>query len=211
MERQGLPELTPLCEIAKKFSTDKGGWHLQAGDTCHNYTPTYYNLFKGRQDKVKNVLEIGINYGCSLRMWEEFFPNARIIGLDCNASTMVNEGRIQSFIADQNSEESLKYALAQAGWPRFDLIVDDGSHEPEHQILSAGVLLPFLAKGGFYIIEDIHYDCNPAPMMSHIKDINSYSWYGAQCGVGLGKARCHPQCPRCGGVEGEQLVVVSHG
>ncbi len=203
-------ELTPLCVIAKKFATDKGGWHLKAGDTCHNYTPSYYSLFQGREDKVQNVLEIGINYGCSLRMWAEFFPNARVIGLDCNAATMINEDRIQSFVADQYNEDSLKSALAMANFPRFDLIVDDGSHEPAHQLFSAGVLLPYLAKGGLYIIEDLHYDCSAESFSHQIPGVENYKVSVLACGRGIGKAHCWDECPRCHGVEGESLLVLSN-
>jgi len=37
----------------------------------------------------------------------------------------------------------------------FDLIIDDGSHLCNHQIISAAVLSPFLKSGGLYIIEDV--------------------------------------------------------
>src|ERR1035437_4532916 len=57
--------MTPLCELAKKHRTDKGGGHLTYGahttEICHNYTPFYYSLFKGQEDTVKLVLEIGVN------------------------------------------------------------------------------------------------------------------------------------------------------
>ena len=155
--------MTPLCELAKKHRTDKGGGHLTYGahttEICHNYTPSYYGLFKGREDKVKRVLEIGVNAGCSQRMWEEFYPNAEIIGLDIDRNYLFNEGRIHCFYADQNNPESLRDALAAAGPGLFDLIIDDGSHIPEHQRASLPVLLPHLAPGGFYVVEDL--ECEP--------------------------------------------------
>lgn len=209
--------LTPLCEIAKKFGTDKGGWHLIAGDTCHNYTPQYYELLKDRRESVERVLEIGVNYGCSLRMWEEFFPNAEIVGLDCNQLCLFNIGRITSYLADQGSQESLLKAMAtiseaQPG-PLFDLIVDDGSHETEHQVLSAATLMPFVKPGGYYIIEDLNIDCHPEIVAKMIQQRYPIlmSWMAIDCGIGLGKARCHPQCPYCQGTTGEQLLVLCHG
>ena len=182
--------LTPLCEIAKKFGTDKGGWHEIAGDTCHRYTEVYHRLFKDRRKQVKNVLEIGVNYGCSLRMWEEYFPNAQIIGIDCNAGSLFNEGRIRCFPADQNNPEQLEGVLNLVGIHKFDLIVDDGSHEPSHQILSARVLLKNVAEGGWYIIEDVYPDCNPIPLPELVKFAK---WQILSCGVGIGKAHCG--CP----------------
>jgi hypothetical protein len=37
----------------------------------------------------------------------------------------------------------------------FDLIIDDADHVPAHQISAALTLLPFLAPGGTYVIEDV--------------------------------------------------------
>jgi len=202
-------ELTPLCKLARYFQTDKGGWHLHAGDTCHNYTPAYYELFKDRQQTVKRVLEIGVNYGPSLRMWREFFPNAEIVGLDCNEQCLFNDGRIRCFAADQGNAESLLDAMERAGInDRYDLIIDDGSHFPAHQLLSAQVLMPFLEFDGVYVIEDIDYDCQPELIMDKLPH---YKCEAINTGVGLGKAHCHPDCTKCHGAEGERLIVVRHG
>jgi hypothetical protein len=38
----------------------------------------------------------------------------------------------------------------------FDLIIDDGSHNPDDQILTAKMLMCLLKDDGFYIIEDVH-------------------------------------------------------
>lgn len=38
----------------------------------------------------------------------------------------------------------------------FDLIIDDGSHQVEHQILTANTFMPLLGPRGIYVIEDIH-------------------------------------------------------
>ncbi len=38
---------------------------------------------------------------------------------------------------------------------RYDIIIDDGSHVPQHQIISLACLLPALNPGGLYIIEDL--------------------------------------------------------
>jgi hypothetical protein len=205
------PDLTPLCELALKYATDKGGWHLKAGDTCHNYTPSYFKIWDGKQNAVRNVLEIGVNYGCSLRMWRDFFPNARIIGLDSNAEALYNEDRIESYAADQGIAESLKGALAMCNFPRFDFIVDDGSHEDHHQVLSAEVLLPYLAKGGVYVIEDLRVDCDALNFANRIKGIEHYRVSVMNCGRGLGKAHCDAHCHRCHGTEGESLLVIRNG
>jgi hypothetical protein len=199
--------MTPLCVLARKYSTDKGGWHYNAGDTCHNYTPAYYNLFKGRENEITRVLEIGVHYGCSVRMWRDFFPNAEIIGLDSNAAALLVEGRIKSFAADQGSAESLKLAMEKVGPGLFDFMVDDGSHEESHQVVSANFFLPYLKPNGYYIIEDIRYDCSPEYLIKQIKLPSAeYTCESIQVGIGLGKAKCDPNCPACKGTKGESLL-----
>lgn len=195
------PPLTPLCELARLHATDKGGWHSRLW-TCHNYTATYHLYLKNKIDSILNVLEIGIGDGASLRMWQDYFPNAHIFGIDCNLSRMINKGRIHSFHADQGSAESLDAALNTLGALCFDLIVDDGSHRAEHQIFSANHLKSRLAENGLYVIEDIHFDCRPETILDHI---TWGKWTAVPVGKGLGGAHC--ECG-CGG--GETLLIGRH-
>jgi hypothetical protein len=150
--------MTPLCALARKHETDKGGEHFRYGggdsDTCHNYTPHYHELFEDRRDLVQNLLEIGVNAGSSLRMWREYFPNAQILGLDTDAKCLRwGDERITIRMADQNSPSDL--IKATADWPLFDIIIDDGSHERDHQVVSLQTLLPKLMPGGIYVVEDL--------------------------------------------------------
>ena len=148
--------MTPLCELAKKYGTDK----------CvpHNYTPVYWRLLGERTQAVKKVLEVGIAEGAkSLQMWEEFFPHAIIIGIDLDRRMQLNKGRIRSHVADQASP-SVGYIAEREGG-NFDLIVEDGSHKPAHQIAAMRTLLPYLAKDGLYFIEDIWCDVGAIAQM----------------------------------------------
>lgn len=200
-------EMTELCHLARLHGTDKGGWHTKAGETCHRYTPTYHKLLSPFRTHVKAVLEIGINYGPSLRMWRDYFPNARVVGIDCDAVSVDNinragEARIQGFLADAYNAESLEGALTLAGISKYDLIVDDASHEESHQIFTANVLSSRLASDGIYAIEDIDKDCSPWQYLHAIKGYEAYVAYPT--GVGIGKAHC--ACCDAG----EKLLVLAH-
>lgn len=146
---------TPLCELAMKYGTDK----------CvpAKYTPVYHRLLGGSAEQVKDVLEIGIcakrdipnhRTGASLFMWRDYFPNARIVGIDIDPASMVFDERIRSFMIDQSSRPQLHGLMKNFG-DGFDLIVDDGSHNPVHQLVSLQTLLPYVRNGGTYVIEDI--------------------------------------------------------
>lgn len=151
--------MTILCDLSAKYGTDKG-WP-------HRYTPVYFHHLDPRREAIKRVLEIGIcttrdikngRTGASLFMWEEFFPNAEIFGIDIDPASMINEGRIKSAIANQGDPGSMARAYEAFGGQPFDLIVDDGSHDPIYQTAAAIIMLPRLAKGGLYFIEDIYVD-----------------------------------------------------
>jgi len=153
-----LPTDTELCRLSILHNTDK------APRSGHGYTPYYHELFKDHRD-AKKILEIGIDVGGSLRMWRDYFPEAQIYAMDCDDKKLINEHRIQSFYGNQGDEHHLRMMMQWAG-PDFDLILDDGSHQAEHQILSANVLVPFLSPTGVYIIEDVLY---PHLLIPHIK------------------------------------------
>lgn len=48
----------------------------------HNYTELYERLFLQRQNQSITIFEIGIANGGSLAMWQEHFPQARIVAVD---------------------------------------------------------------------------------------------------------------------------------
>lgn len=145
-----------LEELAIRYSNDKY--------YSHSYLPLYQQLFEGR--KVGRLLEIGIGYrdlmepfvprfvhGSSLRMFREFFPSAEIWGVDIREDAMISgEPSIFTLIADQSKREDLEKLARLGPW---DVVIDDGSHQTEHQILTAEVLLPTVRKGGVYIVEDV--------------------------------------------------------
>jgi hypothetical protein len=203
--------VTLLCDLADKHMTDKGGTSTVyggvPGDTCHNYTPAYHAMFGDRRESVRRVLEVGVNAGSSLRMWEEYFPAAEVIGLDIRPEVLFAAGRIRCYQADQGVRQSLQAAVAAAGGGPFDLIIDDGSHLEAHQIVTAETLLPLLAPGGVYVIEDIDIDCRPELLADRITAPEGLAWEAVPTGVHIGKARCRPGCEFCGGTAGETLIV----
>ncbi len=140
---------TELCLLGLKYGADKSPL------VFHSYTPFYYALWSEKRLAIKRLFELGINAGASHRMWQEFFPNAEIIGADFKENLLINEGRIKSYLCDQSSEADLLKLTSEIG-KDFDIMIDDGSHETAHQILTAKILSPLLAKGGIYVIEDVH-------------------------------------------------------
>lgn len=153
--------------LADRLGSDKGSRHLCA----HRYTEVYEQLFASLRGRALRLLEVGLMHGqtqhdyagrfdeigCpSLRMWAEYFPSARIFGLDIVDFRALAADRIAIGMADQGRRETLEAHAAATGG-RFDIIIDDGSHASHHQQITLGALFRHLVPGGLYCIEDLHY------------------------------------------------------
>ena len=120
------------------------------------YFNVYDQLLSKYRDKSIVFLEIGILDGGSLFMWRDFFgPQARIIGVDLNpeAKKWEEEG-FEIFIGDQGSAEFWKNTLNTIG--KLDIVLDDGGHTYEQQIMTTESVIPFINDEGVIIIEDCH-------------------------------------------------------
>jgi len=134
-----------LQELGIKHGTDKA--------TVHGYLPIYEQYFRNLRDQHISLLEIGIAKGHSLRMWKEYFPHAVIYGLDVNYECQLySQDRIIVKIGDSTNLRMIKEFFQN---DMFDIIIDDGSHNPMHQIMSYCVSRPKLKTNGMYFIEDI--------------------------------------------------------
>ncbi len=119
----------------------------------HGYHFFYSNLFEEfRYDKF-NMLEIGYGDGCSMKTWIDYFPNADINILDINYN-FIHSDRCRVIKGDQSIKEDL--IKISKTIKNTKLIIDDGSHNPTHQIDTFNYLFKnLLEQGGLYIIEDI--------------------------------------------------------
>ncbi len=138
---------TSLDGIGLRHGTDKSSAH-------HGYLGFYERFFAPERASVAKLLEIGVFNGQSTRMWREYFPNASIIGADINPDAQRHAtDRLIIEIADQSNVADLVRLGVRHG--PFDIVVDDGSHIWDHQILALQYLYPFVRPGGFYVLEDI--------------------------------------------------------
>lgn len=136
-------EMETLNEIGLKHKTDKAS-------STHGYLDTYEKYLGAWRDKEFTLLEIGVAAGNSLRMWREYFPKAKIYGIDNNPDCIgYGEG---IFIGSQTDSIFLSSVISKTGTP--DIIIDDASHFAPNTIFTFRELFPKVATGGYYIIED---------------------------------------------------------
>jgi hypothetical protein len=122
-----------------------------------HYPAIYDKHFWQYRDKEITVLEIGVQRGGSLEIWEKYFPKAKIYGIDlderCKGLTF---DRAEVFIGDQTDKHFLAEVRKKIG--PIDIIIDDGSHVPEHQRKSFEQLYMLMNSPGVYLVEDTEYN-----------------------------------------------------
>lgn len=140
--------------VAPRNPLEALGQKHQPSKRLHDYLKHYWMHFRDIRESAKVVLEIGVQTGRSARMWQDFFVNATVHGMDTDPDCRRHESeRIRVHIGDQSDVEFLTKLCDQIGDP--DVIIDDGSHIPDHQICSFETLFPRLGERGIYVIEDI--------------------------------------------------------
>jgi len=140
-----------LNEIYLNYKSPEG--HGDKG-TAHTYIDEYEKLL-GQYRENSTVLEIGICQGESLKMWEEYFINSNVYGIDITdqyIKDLIAENKYNIIIGDACSENILKYLNDLI----FDVIIDDGSHLINDQINSFNILKNKMKPNGIYIIEDVN-------------------------------------------------------
>lgn len=168
--------MTYLTELANKYGTDKG----TTFNIKHGYTETYPKYIP---EKVNKILEIGVRFGPSVRMWAEYYPEANTIyGIDyCVEMSVETLRQIQSenekfkfFVADQSNREHLDTVAHSIGDNQLDFVLDDGSHCVDHQQISLARLFRCVKPGGIYMMEDLADKYYPQGGWN-IKDLVNFS------------------------------------
>jgi hypothetical protein len=156
--------LTDLCKLGIKYPTDKSPYNTQSVVTKngsghrHPYTAVYDLIFSNiRYNKIK-IAEIGILDNMSMLCWREYFPNAELYGFDFNQD-FLSQGKslnikntTYNFI-NVKDEISIKENLEK--YSKYDIIIEDSTHQIDDQIRVCKFAHNFLVSGGILIVEDI--------------------------------------------------------
>lgn len=140
-----------LHDLAAKYGTDK---------LKHGYIPHYQQCLP---TSCSTMLEIGAAKGASAMMWRDYYPKCGIHLLDLFLDpehVSVEWCEDHSFIAHQGDQGDVY--LLDSVKEIFNVIIDDGGHRADHQLISfKHLFLNNVASGGLYAIEDTH--CNKLP------------------------------------------------
>ena len=141
-----------LEEIVDNSRTDK--------NTLHSYLPLSQKLLLSKKETAKNVLEVGIYNGGSIKLWSDFFTNANVYGLDIMNIENVWEGI-------KNNEKIILHTSTDAYKNDFfithflnknikcDFMLDDGPHTLESMQQFIKLYSQIMTDDGILIIEDV--------------------------------------------------------
>lgn len=140
----------PLKEYFDSHQEGHGIWKWE------HYFDIYHRHFSKFVGREVHVLEVGIYSGGSLDMWKAYFgPKCHVIGVDIEEGCKVYEDdRTKVFVGDQADREFWKRLKEEV--PVIDIVIDDGGHLPEQQIVTLEEMLPHLNPNGVYLCEDVH-------------------------------------------------------
>lgn len=141
-----------LEDIVDNTRTDK--------NTIHSYLPLYQQLLIKKKETATNVLEIGILYGGSIKLWSDFFTNAKVYGLDIiNINNVWESIRNKDNIilytsTDAYNNEFFYYTFLNKNI-KFDFMLDDGPHTLESMKEFIRLYSQLMTNDGILIIEDV--------------------------------------------------------
>ena len=116
-------------------------------ESRHGYISSFYQKeFARYRDMPVVLLEIGVYLGGSLRMWREYFTKGTIYGVDN-----------QLYPVDYILGDAYTREIADS-LPDLDIVIDDGSHKLDDQLMCINLYVPKIRPGGVLVIEDVKED-----------------------------------------------------
>ncbi len=120
-------------------------------DKCkrHTYQYCYDSLFASFDRNAElDILESGVEYGGSLLAWKEYFPNAKVTGVDIVDTRLKAHKRddIEFLVQDIKTYKPDR---------QFDIIIEDGNHSNFDALWATVNLSAHLKEGGILIVEDV--------------------------------------------------------
>ena len=137
-----------LDEYLRYFNCDKSS-------TFHGYDRFYTSELSHLKDSKIQILEFGIHFGASQAAMSKYFINSTIFGVDKNPYyKKFYSKRIHSLYCDVSDKISLNQ-LSNHFKNKIDIIIDDASHIPDHQLITFIEMFDTLKSGGMYVIEEL--------------------------------------------------------
>jgi hypothetical protein len=149
----------------------------------HTYPVIYDHLFYTYKDKKINFLEIGLSVGGNIAICSEYFTDVNHYGIDISDYIQIDRSLFTFYLGSFNDPNIVKLASER----QYDIILEDASHDLNHQLETIKLYLPMLKSGGIMIIEDVQ-DVNYLNAIYDAIDITKYFAYTVD--LRFNKNRC---------------------
>lgn len=155
-------------EIAQKHLADKSSLY-------HGYSEHYAHRFFSIRNEPIRLLEMGIQFGQSMKLWLEYFdhPESQFFGMDIAQEYKCEDPRYKFFLCNQRDAATILEQL-----PLLNIVVDDAGHYASDQATAFYELWPRILPGGYYCIEDtftLHHQYWSSPLRTG-------DWYASLIG-----------------------------
>lgn len=122
----------------------------------NHYFDIYERHFSKFRGKKVTIVEIGVFQGGSLQMWRDYFgPDATIWGIDIDPNCKTLEEKdTHILIGSQEDPQFLASIMEKIG--PIDLLIDDGGHTQNQQIVTFQELFKQIKEDGVFLCEDVH-------------------------------------------------------
>lgn len=159
-------------QLARIMGSDKAEPNPINNPSGHGYMKYYAEHLP---ETAMYLLEIGCYKGASLKMWDRIYNlkcDIHCIDLFLNPELMSErECRESGFVPHQGDQGDITFL--EGIKKQFDVIIDDGSHNAHHQLISFKQLFRYnLKSGGIYVIEDLHCNFDRYYYSDMINDFN---------------------------------------
>jgi hypothetical protein len=120
-----------------------------------HYFEIYHRHFSRFVGKEVTILEIGVFKGGSLELWRDYFGSkCKIYGIDINPECKEHESeQIEVLVGSAEDREFLRKVKEEI--PKIDILIDDGGHTMNQQIVAFEELYPSISPDGVYLCEDL--------------------------------------------------------
>lgn len=150
-------------KLVKDSLNDLERFYFNERHKCVNkwmhYFEVYDRYFSRYRGKNLTILEIGVFKGGSLQMWKDYFHTSdnrvKVYGIDIDPECKaLEEENIEIFIGSQEDRKFLQKVKERVG--KVDILIDDGGHTMNQQIISFEELFDIVDDNGIYLCEDLH-------------------------------------------------------
>lgn len=161
MDTRSLRQIYEDLNLKREFIyNDVAKRKSEGGDfLIHNYDEIYGEYLKDfRYKKGIKLAQIGILMGHSIRLYNEYFKDVSLYCYDINIDIFLKRNEntdLMKNVKELKVINSLNGSETEDIKESFDIIIDDGDHNPKSMFKTFKNFYSKLNKGGLYFIEDV--------------------------------------------------------